>query len=115
MYGSPDSLGIDAARRSLDHSALVTRGGALRDDGAIRLAERSLSDAERLARRTLGQRSIAGRPNGTIDPFYECSVWDEMWDYAVNFTAPWSTHASPSGFVRLRAQDELTPSRPGRV
>ncbi|RDX42857.1 alpha/beta-hydrolase [Lentinus brumalis] len=36
------------------------------------------------------KRDISGRPNGTIDPWYGCDIFDEMRDYAVNFTFPWS-------------------------
>ncbi|KAI1785699.1 hypothetical protein LXA43DRAFT_1099972 [Ganoderma leucocontextum] len=31
---------------------------------------------------------LTRRPNGTIDPWYGCDVWQEMWDYAFNFTFP---------------------------
>ena len=34
-------------------------------------------------------RSLADRANGTIDPWYGCDLYDEMIDYAVNFTFPW--------------------------
>ncbi|KAI0329310.1 alpha/beta-hydrolase [Cubamyces sp. BRFM 1775] len=36
------------------------------------------------------KRDLTGRANGTIDPFYGCSLLDELIDYAVNFTFPWS-------------------------
>ncbi|KAI0718592.1 alpha/beta-hydrolase [Cerioporus squamosus] len=36
------------------------------------------------------KRDISGRPNGTIDQWYGCDIFDEMRDYAVNFTFPWS-------------------------
>ena len=35
------------------------------------------------------KRDLTGRANGTIDPFYGCSLLDELIDYAVNFTFPW--------------------------
>ena len=40
--------------------------------------------------RSQWKRDLTGRPNGTIDPWYGCDVWQEMWDYAFNFTIPWS-------------------------
>ncbi|KAJ7434538.1 alpha/beta-hydrolase [Mycena galericulata] len=46
--------------------------------------------ARREERRQAWKRSIAGRPNGTLDPFYGCFLFDEMWDYANNFTFPWT-------------------------
>ncbi|KAJ7202081.1 alpha/beta-hydrolase [Mycena pura] len=45
---------------------------------------------ENLERRESWKRNIAGRPNGTLDPFYGCFLFEEMWDYALNFTFPWS-------------------------
>ncbi|KAJ6562288.1 alpha/beta-hydrolase, partial [Mycena capillaripes] len=36
------------------------------------------------------KRSLVGRPNGTLDPFYGCFIWEEMLDYAFNFTFPWT-------------------------
>ena len=36
------------------------------------------------------KRDLSGRANGTIDPWYGCDIWDEMIDYALNFTFPWS-------------------------
>ncbi|KAH0834746.1 Alpha/Beta hydrolase protein [Lanmaoa asiatica] len=35
------------------------------------------------------KRGLAGRANGTIDPWYQCDVYSEMIDYAVNSTFPW--------------------------
>jgi hypothetical protein len=28
-------------------------------------------------------------PTGVIDPYYECSLMPQLWDYAVNYTLPW--------------------------
>ena len=36
------------------------------------------------------KRDLTGRPNGTIDPWYGCDLFDEILDYALNFTFPWS-------------------------
>lgn len=38
-------------------------------------------------------RDLSGRPNGTIDPFYGCFLGDEIEDYALNFSLPWSAAA----------------------
>ena len=48
--------------------------------------------------RSQWKRDMTGRPNGTIDPWYGCDVWQEMWDYAFNFTFPWSTFPAFSPF-----------------
>lgn len=59
-----------------------------------RLAKRdtsNLSKHERLRARDAWKRDLAGRANGTIDTWYGCDVYDEMLDYAINFTFPWCT------------------------
>lgn len=38
------------------------------------------------------KRDLSGRANGTIDPYYGCYLFDEMTDYAVNFSFPWSEY-----------------------
>ncbi|GJJ10173.1 hypothetical protein Clacol_004399 [Clathrus columnatus] len=38
----------------------------------------------------IARRDLSGRANGTIDPFYECQLLDEVIDYALNFTEPWN-------------------------
>ena len=47
-------------------------------------------DEERLVKREQWKRDLSGRANGTIDPWYECDIYDEMIDYALNFSLPWS-------------------------
>jgi carboxypeptidase D len=47
--------------------------------------------AKREDKRQQWKRDLAGRPNGTLDPWYGCYLWEEMTDYAVNFSFPWST------------------------
>ncbi|OCH83865.1 alpha/beta-hydrolase [Obba rivulosa] len=41
-------------------------------------------------RREQWKRDLSGRSNGTIDSWYGCFLFDEMADYAVNFSFPWS-------------------------
>ena len=36
------------------------------------------------------KRDLSGRANGTIDPWYGCFLGDEVQDYALNFSLPWS-------------------------
>ncbi|TFK31891.1 alpha/beta-hydrolase [Crucibulum laeve] len=43
------------------------------------------------------KRSLSGRANGTIDPWYGCDLYDEMIDYALNFTFPWNI-SNPNSF-----------------
>ncbi|KAF7368752.1 Carboxypeptidase [Mycena venus] len=62
-------------------------------------------------RRQEWKRSIAGRPNGTLDPFYGCALFEEMWDYAANFSSPWSAQGLGSVDV-YNIPDALDPEIP---
>lgn len=61
-----------------------------------------LDASERLHKRSEWKRDLSGRANGTIDPWYGCDVFDEMRDYALNFTFPWCKRRSS---VRLSSAD----------
>jgi len=54
-----------------------------------------LEHGERLRARDMWKRDLAGRANGTIDPWYQCDLYSEMIDYALNFTFPWCTYSFP--------------------
>ncbi|KAG1721432.1 Alpha/Beta hydrolase protein [Suillus paluster] len=74
-----------------------------------RLAKRStsLSKRERLRARDLAVQ------NGTIDTWYGCDVYDEMLDYAINFTFPWSLSKDSGGmFDVYNIPDALNPEAP---
>jgi len=59
------------------------------------------------------KRDLTGRANGTIDPWYGCLLWDEMIDYAVNFTFPWTlSQPSREGFNIYDIPDALFPPSP---
>jgi carboxypeptidase D len=62
--------------------------------------------ADRVRNRKQLARDLSGRPNGTIDPWYGCFLWDMLTDYAVNFTFPW-THAG--GFDPYDTPDAQNP------
>lgn len=49
------------------------------------------SSVEQLTKRDEWKRDLTGRANGTIDPWYLCDLLDEVVDYALNFSVPWST------------------------
>ena len=45
-----------------------------------------------------------GRNNDTVDPHYGCYIWDELIDFAVNYTYPWGksfTHDSAVSIALL--------------
>ncbi|OAX36451.1 alpha/beta-hydrolase [Rhizopogon vinicolor AM-OR11-026] len=79
------------------------------------LAKRSTSLAshERVRAADAWKRDLAGRANGTIDPWYGCDVYDEMVDYAINFTFPWSLrNQSGRPFDVYNIPDALNPEAP---
>ncbi|CAL1714177.1 unnamed protein product [Somion occarium] len=45
---------------------------------------------KREAERQQWKRNLSQRANGTIDPFYACFLGDELMEYALNFSLPWS-------------------------
>ncbi|KAK2463588.1 hypothetical protein APHAL10511_004339 [Amanita phalloides] len=45
-----------------------------------------------------GKRNLAGRANGTIDPWYGCVLLNEFIDYAINFTFPWNESGMKNSF-----------------
>lgn len=47
------------------------------------------------------KRDLSGRANGTIDPFYGCFLMSEVYDYANNFSFPWSTSSKFIGSFQL--------------
>lgn len=75
-------------KRALKEDLFERRTGVSKRDAAV--------EAERLARRDQWKRDLSGRANGTIDPWYKCDLYDEMIDYAVNFSLPWSRSPCPS-------------------
>ncbi|KAI1790060.1 alpha/beta-hydrolase [Ganoderma leucocontextum] len=52
-------------------------------------------DKHQEAKRARWKRDLSRRANGTLDPWYGCDLFNEMWDYALNFTFPWTNgHAN---------------------
>ncbi|KAK7037692.1 hypothetical protein VNI00_010918, partial [Paramarasmius palmivorus] len=72
----------------------------------VMLSEREL--AVREEKRMQWKRDLSGRPNGTLDPFYGCFLWEEMTEYAANFTFPWTQGA----FDAYDIPDALNPEVP---
>ncbi|EMD31276.1 hypothetical protein CERSUDRAFT_89132 [Gelatoporia subvermispora B] len=54
------------------------------------LSARDVTPEVRMAKREQWKRDLSGRANGTIDPWYGCFLFDEITDYAVNFSFPWT-------------------------
>ncbi|KAH9945200.1 alpha/beta-hydrolase [Epithele typhae] len=62
---------------------ILRRAAALEKRDLVRPAAQEAARAQ-------WKRDLSGRANGTIDPFYGCFLLDELEDYALNFTFPWS-------------------------
>ena len=77
-----------ALKRDLVKSALSADAHMKRS----KVTPRSLEPGStRFQKREQWKRDLTGRANGTIDPWYGCDLYDEMIDYALNFSLPWST------------------------
>ncbi|EJD46625.1 alpha/beta-hydrolase [Auricularia subglabra TFB-10046 SS5] len=66
-----------------------------REDWRAEIAARyrsrpALKKRDRTRQLDMWKRDVSQRANGTIDPFYGCFLFDEMLDYAANFTFPWT-------------------------
>ncbi|KAI0773289.1 alpha/beta-hydrolase [Trametes elegans] len=94
------SLGYKTRFNALD----VERKG-LQARELVRLAERA-----GVERRAVGKRDLSQRANGTIDPWYGCDLYDELIDYATNYSLPWSiNHDDNNGFDVYQIPDALDP------
>ncbi|EKM50681.1 uncharacterized protein PHACADRAFT_264079 [Phanerochaete carnosa HHB-10118-sp] len=91
-------------KQSLKQDILERRAGVVRRSTPF--------DEERLAKRDQWKRDLSGRANGTIDPFYECDLYDEMIDYALNFSLPWKGNDPENGFDVYQIPDALDPEAP---
>ncbi|KAJ6551857.1 Alpha/Beta hydrolase protein [Mycena capillaripes] len=97
-----------AAKNRLKSSA-ATLFNAVQAKGKSKLLPLNRREAvRREERRQEWKRNIAGRPNGTLDPFYGCFLFEEMWDYAGNFSAPWTE----GGIDVYNIPDALNPEIP---
>lgn len=68
--------------------------------------------ARRLEKRDAWKRDLSGRANGTIDPWYECDLYFEMIEYALNFSIPWSECHTKLWFLATSLMTLLVPRGP---
>ncbi|PSR78208.1 hypothetical protein PHLCEN_2v7540 [Hermanssonia centrifuga] len=107
----------DASRKKKNGSSKHARhSGSFTSAVSKRHAERVANGwspwhEENIRKRDTWKRDLSGRSNSSIDPWYGCFVWDEMVDYAVNFTYPWSTYifATSELCKTFDAPDALNP------
>ena len=79
-------------RRTLEHVERAQRVRAREERGHPYARRSAVIHGRRdawLRERRAARRDLTHRANGTIDPFYLCDTFDEMIDYALNFSAPW--------------------------
>ncbi|KAJ3505493.1 hypothetical protein NMY22_g17567 [Coprinellus aureogranulatus] len=69
---------------------------------------KSLKRRDRDLSRELWKRDLSGRPNGTLDPWYGCFLWDMVLDYALNYTYPFTE----SGFFSVYDTADLVWPQP---
>ncbi|KAJ7769354.1 alpha/beta-hydrolase [Mycena metata] len=102
IFGPP---GAQKARK-LSLKTLAKQNGRL--SGVSQVDKRELTHLEE--RRNSWKRDLAGRANGTLDPWYGCFIYDELLDYASNFSFPWT---SPLGGIDVYdIPDALNPEVP---
>ncbi|KAJ6536096.1 Alpha/Beta hydrolase protein [Mycena capillaripes] len=58
------------------------------------------------------KRSIAGRPNGTLDPYYGCFLFDELREYAANYSIPWAQVGGLAAIDVYNVPGALNPEIP---
>jgi carboxypeptidase D len=88
----PNNAQTPMRERWLARQNVVTKSSfmsALKNQHA-KLSEELGKREERKARAVEWKRDLTGRKNGTIDTYYYCDLLDELADYAVNYTFPWS-------------------------
>lgn len=85
-----DRLSLDIGQRI---SVLNTLTELDKKD-VIREGDHVIIGGKRFVKRQTTTNSTAGPPQlaplGGLNPFYECFIMEQIWDYAHNYTLPWS-------------------------
>ncbi|GJJ10264.1 hypothetical protein Clacol_004490 [Clathrus columnatus] len=110
-----------AAQKNMDKFRQMVKAGRVTSDLSKRdgseerkrefqtkVGELKRSPVLSISRRDLSARAAPG----TIDSWYECDLFDEIIDYALNFTAPWNRTGSFDGFDVYAVPDALIPEAP---
>lgn len=96
-----------ASRRILTKQALLAEAKA-----RVAINQKREAVEEKRARWVQEKRDLSGRANGTIDSWYQCDLLDEMIDYALNFSLPWSIDGTFQGYDVYNVPDALSPEAP---
>ncbi|KAL4244407.1 Carboxypeptidase [Abortiporus biennis] len=111
------NFAADEGRILSQHRGLTSKTSLLRATRerweSSGFTKRNLDEHKRNSAEWVGtKRDLTGRANGTIDPWYQCLIWDEMVDYALNFSLPWSIGNDFNGFDVYNVPDALLPEAP---
>ncbi|THH00602.1 hypothetical protein EW026_g1946 [Hermanssonia centrifuga] len=69
-------------------------------------------DEVRMQKRDEWKREAQRRASGGIDPTYGCDLFDELIDYALQFSFPWEGNDISAGFDVYNIPDALDPEAP---
>ncbi|KAJ3553097.1 hypothetical protein NM688_g3802 [Phlebia brevispora] len=102
------------ASKKLLLKAALEAGTQMKQSDVEARSMRPVSERER--RKNQWKRDLTGRANGTIDPWYGCDIYDEMLEYAFNFSLPWNgrspDNTDENGFDIYDIPDALWPEAP---
>ncbi|KAJ7238698.1 alpha/beta-hydrolase [Mycena rebaudengoi] len=84
--------------------SLIAQGGRISRPPTLPKRELALREE----RRQSWKRDLTNRPNGTVDPWYGCSLLLELADYALNYSFPWTL----GGLDPYYLPDALNPEVP---
>ncbi|KAH7910092.1 alpha beta-hydrolase [Hygrophoropsis aurantiaca] len=102
-----------ASSRYKSRQGRLTKDAFMAEAEARYASKRSVNKWERLRARDSWKRGLEGMPNGIINSWYGCDLYDEMLDYAINYTFPWSLSKSSGGmFDVYNIPDALNPEAP---
>ncbi|CDO69772.1 hypothetical protein BN946_scf184766.g17 [Trametes cinnabarina] len=110
LFGSMTRLAIPGTGthtiRAIEERTSHARRGAGVDAAILRSSE---------AASQIAKRDLSFRTNGTIDSWYGCYLFDEMLEYALNYSYPWNIKGNSQtweGFDVYQIPDALDPESP---
>ncbi|KAI9065255.1 alpha/beta-hydrolase [Trametes sanguinea] len=110
QFISGEELSPSASRSASRMNAAVRAKRKQKQRSVIELAKRVSEENVRRDIAKAQKRDLSGRANGTIDPWYGYDLLDEMIEYALNFSLPWSVkHDAINGYDFYQVPDALDP------
>ncbi|KAI0664279.1 alpha/beta-hydrolase [Cubamyces menziesii] len=109
---SSKHAGTPSVRVAEEHAKLARRAAHIMAGSADAAEVRAHQERDG---KQAAKRDLSLRANGTIDPWYGCFLFDEMVDYALNYTWPWNVKGNSQtyeGFDVYQIPDALDPESP---